>query len=446
MSPKPDTIAAIATAHGQGGIGVIRISGAVAPAIAQGLLGKQPRHRTATLSTFKDIQGEPIDHGIALYFRAPQSFTGEDVLELQGHGGTAVLQLVLQRVIELGARLALPGEFTQRAFLNGKLDLAQAESVADLIAATTEQGARSAMRSLQGEFSRAINDMMANLTQLRMLVEAPMDFPEEDISTTDIASYERALLALRQQLDKTLSLARQGSLLREGAQIVLVGRPNVGKSSLLNRLSGDDVALVSKIPGTTRDLIRQTIQIEGVSMQIIDTAGLHNSTDEVEIMGMARTREALKNADAVLVVIDATRGIAPEDSEMLKDVPTEIPHIYVFNKIDLQGSSAHLEQVDNTSHVYLSAKTAAGITILQQKLLEVVGWNQESGVYMARKRHITALLLAKSHLEHAAIESARIEIFAEELRLAQDALGTIVGVLSSDDLLGEIFSRFCIGK
>jgi len=446
VSPKPDTIAAIATAHGQGGIGVIRISGAVAPVIAQGLLGKQPRHRTATLSTFKDALGVPMDHGIALYFSAPHSFTGEDVLELQGHGGTAVLQLVLQRVIELGARLAQPGEFTQRAFLNGKLDLAQAESVADLIAATTEQGARSAMRSLQGEFSRAINDMMVGLTQLRMLVEAPMDFPEEDISTTDIASYERALLALRQQLDKTLSLARQGSLLREGAQIVLVGRPNVGKSSLLNRLSGDDVALVSKIPGTTRDLIRQTIQIEGVSMQIIDTAGLHNSTDEVEIMGMARTREALKNADAVLVVIDATRGIAFEDSEMLKDVPTEIPRIYVFNKIDLQGSPAHLEQVDNTSHVYLSAKTAAGITILQQKLLEIVGWHQESGVYMARKRHITALLLAKSHLEHAATESARIEIFAEELRLAQDALGTIVGVLSSDDLLGEIFSRFCIGK
>ncbi len=446
MSPKPDTIAAIATAHGQGGIGVIRISGAVAPAIAQGLLGKQPRHRTATLSIFKDTLGVPMDHGIALYFSAPHSFTGEDVLELQGHGGIAVLQLVLQRVIELGARLALPGEFTQRAFLNGKLDLAQAESVADLIAATTEQGARSAMRSLQGEFSRAINDMMAGLTQLRMLVEAPMDFPEEDITTTDIASYECALLALRQQLDKTLSLARQGSLLRDGAQIVLVGRPNVGKSSLLNRLSGDDVALVSKIPGTTRDLIRQTIQIEGVPIQIIDTAGLHDSVDEVEIMGMARTREALKNADAALVVIDATRGIAFEDSEMLKDVPTEIPRIYVFNKIDLEGSSAHLEQIDNIAHIYLSAKTAAGITILQQKLLEIVGWHQESGVYMARKRHITALLLAKSHLEHAAIESARIEIFAEELRLAQGALGTIVGVLSSDDLLGEIFSRFCIGK
>ena len=446
MSLKPDTIAAIATAHGQGGIGVIRISGAVSLTIAQGLLGKQPSHRTATLSTFKDADGMPIDHGIALYFRAPQSFTGEDVLELQGHGGTAVLQMVLQRVIELGARLAQPGEFTQRAFLNGKLDLAQAESVADLIAATTAQGARSAMRSLQGEFSRVINDMMAGLTQLRMFVEAPMDFPEEDTTATDMASYERGLLTLRQQLDKTLSLARQGSLLRDGAQIVLVGRPNAGKSSLLNRLSGDDVALVSKTPGTTRDLIRQVIQIEGVPMQIIDTAGLHDSVDEVEIMGMARTREALKNADAVLLVIDATRGVTAEDNEMLKDVLTEIPRIYVFNKIDLQGGLAHLEQVGNMSHVYLSAKTSDGIVMLKQKLLEVVGWHQESGVYMARKRHIAALLLARSHLEQAATESAQVEIFAEELRLAQNALGTIVGALSSDDLLGEIFSRFCIGK
>lgn len=446
MSLNPDTIAAIATAHGQGGIGVIRVSGVGAPTIAQALLGRLPKHREATFSTFQTSQGIPIDNGIALYFREPHSFTGEHVLELQGHGGMAVLQLVLQRVTELGARLAQPGEFTQRAFLSGKIDLAQAESVADLIAATTEQGARSAMRSLQGEFSRVINEMMAELTQLRMLVEAPIDFPEEEVNVSDVDSRNNALYALRQQLNKTLKLAQQGSLLREGAQIVLVGRPNVGKSSLLNRLSGEEVALVSHIPGTTRDLIRQVIQIEGVPLHIIDTAGLHDSHDEVEIMGMARTREALKKADAVLVVIDARSGITPEDVEILKSVAEKIPQIYAFNKVDLLAKPENTKQIGGVTHIYLSAKTGTGMMRLQQKLLEMVGWHQESGAYMARKRHINALLLAESHLNNAVTETARIEIFAEELRLAQEALGTIVGKLSSDELLGEIFGRFCIGK
>lgn len=446
MLLNPDTIAAIATAHGQGGIGVIRVSGASAPAIAQALLGRLPKHKEATLSTFRDAQGMSIDNGIALYFHKPNSFTGEDVLELQGHGGMAVLQLTLQRVIELGARLAQPGEFTQRAFFNNKLDLAQAESVADLIAATTEQGARSAMRSLQGAFSQVINDMMAGLTQLRMLVEVSMDFPEENLDEADIVSRDRALQSLQQQLSKTLSLAQQGSLLREGAQIVLVGRPNVGKSSLLNRLSEQDVALVSQTPGTTRDLIRQVIQIEGVPLHIIDTAGLRESQDEVEIMGMARTRDALKNADAVLVVVDASLGITPEDTEILKGVPDKIARIYVFNKIDLLAQLSHTTQTGEINHIYISAKTGAGIALLQQKLLTLVGWHPESGVYMARKRHINALLLAQNHLKRASAENIRVEIYAEELRLAQDALGTIVGKLSSDDLLGEIFSRFCIGK
>jgi len=443
---NPDTIAAIATAHGQGGIGVIRVSGVSAPIIAQALLGRLPNHSEATFATFRDAQGMSIDSGIALYFHKPNSFTGEDVLELQGHGGTAVLQLTLQRVLELGARLAQPGEFTQRAFINNKLDLAQAESVADLIAATTEQGARSAMRSLQGDFSQVINSMMAGLTQLRMLVEASMDFPEENLDEVDIVNRERALQFLQQQLSKTLSLAQQGSLLREGAQIVLVGRPNVGKSSLLNRLSEQDVALVSQIPGTTRDLIRQIIQIEGIPLHIIDTAGLRESQDEVEIMGMTRTRDALKNADVVLVVVDASLGITPEDTEILKSVPDNIARIYVFNKIDLLAQLSHTTQAGEISHIYLSAKTGAGITLLKQKLLTLVGWHPESGVYMARKRHINALMQAQNHLNRAAAENLRMEIYAEELRLAQDALGTIVGKLSSDDLLGEIFSRFCIGK
>jgi tRNA modification GTPase len=443
---NPDTIAAIATAHGQGGIGVIRISGISTPVIAKVLLGRLPKHKEANFSVFRDAEGIPIDSGIALYFCKPNSFTGEDVLELQGHGGTAVLQLMLQRVMELGARLARPGEFTQRAFFNNKLDLAQAESVADLIAATTEQGARSAMRSLQGAFSQVINEMMAGLTHLRMSVEVSMDFPEENLDEINIASRGSVLQALQQQLNKTLSLAQQGSLLREGAQVVLVGQPNVGKSSLLNRLSEQDVALVSKIPGTTRDLIRQVIQIEGIPLYIIDTAGLRESKDEVEMMGMARTHEALKNADAVLVVVDASLGVTPQDTEMLKDVPANISRIYVFNKMDLLAQLPHPIQMGELNHVYLSAKTGSGIALLQQKLITLVGWHPESGVYMARKRHINALLLAQNHLKRAAAEIIRIEIYAEELRLAQDALGMIVGKLSSDDLLGEIFSRFCIGK
>lgn len=446
MSLNPDTIAAIATAHGQGGIGVIRVSGANVPVIAQALLGRLPNHREAIFATFRDAQGMSIDSGIALYFHKPNSFTGEDVLELQGHGGMAVLQLTLQRVIELGARLAQPGEFTQRAFLNNKLDLAQAESVADLIAATTEQGARSAMRSLQGDFSQVINSMMTGLTQLRMSVEVSMDFPEENLDEVDIVSRDRALQFLRQQLNKTLSLAQQGSLLREGAQIVLVGRPNVGKSSLLNRLSEQDVALVSQIPGTTRDLIRQIIQIEGIPFHIIDTAGLRESKDEVEIMGMARTRDVLKSADVVLVVVDASLGITLEDTEILKSAPDKIARIYVFNKMDLLTQLSHTTQTGEINHIYLSAKTGMGIPLLKQKLLTLVGWHPESGVYMARKRHINALLLAQNHLKRAAVENLRMEIYAEELRLAQDALGTIVGKFSSDDLLGEIFSRFCIGK
>ena len=305
MLPKLDSIAAIATAPGRGGIGVVRVSGQHLAPLAQALIVKTPSPRLATYASFYDAHGQVMDRGIALFFPAPHSYTGEDVLELQGHGGVAVLQLILQRCLELGVRLAEPGEFTRRAFLNDKLDLAQAESVADLIAATTSQGARSAMRSLQGEFSQAIHGLVERLIRLRMLVEAMLDFPEEEIGTPDVARRDEQLNALQQDLENILRLAQQGSLLREGAHIVLVGQPNVGKSSLLNRLSGEEVALVSAIPGTTRDALRQAIQIGGVPLHIIDTAGLRESGDEVEQMGMARTRSALQKADAILIVMDA---------------------------------------------------------------------------------------------------------------------------------------------
>lgn len=446
MLPKPDLIAAIATAPGRGGIGVVRISGVGLDTLALKLLGKPPAPRYAQFSSFLDAEGQAIDQGIALFFPAPHSFTGENVLELQGHGGPAVMQLLLQRCLELGARLAQPGEFTQRAFLNDKLDLAQAESVADLIDATSSQAARSAMRSLQGDFSRAIHQLVEKLIELRMLVEAMLDFPEEEIHEPDLAQRNVRFEALTMELKKILQLAQQGSLLREGAHIVLAGRPNVGKSSLLNSLSGEDVALVSEIPGTTRDVIRQAIQIEGVPFHIHDTAGLHASQDVVEQMGMARTRSTLQNADAVLLLLDVATGILPEDRKILEDLPPGIPRLFVHNKIDLSGIPERISEVEGETHIYLSAKTGAGLALLQDKLLELAGWHREEGVFMARERHIRALLAAQSHLPRAADEIAQPEIFAEELRLAQEQLGAITGEFSADDLLGEIFSHFCIGK
>ncbi|MDH4284626.1 MAG: tRNA uridine-5-carboxymethylaminomethyl(34) synthesis GTPase MnmE [Gallionellaceae bacterium] len=444
--PKPDSIAAIATAPGRGGIGVVRISGLGLDTLAVKLLGKKPAPRYAQFSSFLDAEGQAIDQGIALFFPAPHSFTGEDVLELQGHGGPAVIQLLLQRCLELGARLAQPGEFTQRAFLNDKLDLAQAESVADLIDATSSQAARSAMRSLQGDFSRVIHQLVEKLVELRMLVEAMLDFPEEEIHEPDLAQRNARLEALTMELKKVLQLAQQGSLLREGAHIVLAGRPNVGKSSLLNSLSGEEVALVSEIPGTTRDVIRQAIQIEGVPFHILDTAGLRASQDVVEQMGMARTRSTLQKADAILVLLDAAIGILPEDSKILEDLPPGIPRLFVHNKIDLAGLPGRISQSEEECHVYLSAKTGAGLVLLREKLLELAGWQREEGVFMARERHIRALLAAQNHLLRAADEIAQPEIFAEELRLTQEQLGAITGEFTADDLLGEIFSRFCIGK
>ncbi|MDO8414010.1 MAG: tRNA uridine-5-carboxymethylaminomethyl(34) synthesis GTPase MnmE [Gallionellaceae bacterium] len=446
MCPKPDNIAAIATASGAGGIGVVRVSGSKLSVLAAAILGQTPLPRRATLVPFLDAQGQIIDQGIALFFPAPQSYTGEDVLELQGHGGAAVLQLVLQRCLELGARLAQPGEFTQRAFLNDKLDLAQAESVADLIAATTSQAARSAMRSLQGDFSAAIHGLVSKLVRLRMLVEAMLDFPEEEVDLPNLNQRDAQLASLRQELQHILTLAQQGSLLREGAHIVLAGQPNVGKSSLLNRLSGEEVALVSETPGTTRDVIRQAIQIDGVPLHIMDTAGLRSSQDAVEQMGMQRTRSMLQKADAILILLDASRGMSADDQKILDELPPDIPRLHIHNKIDLLAQPARVEQHDGQQHIYLSAKTGAGLELLRNKLLELLGWHHEAGVFMARERHVRALQMAAEHLQRAIGVGQQAELFAEELRLAQEALNSITGEFTADDLLGQIFSNFCIGK
>jgi tRNA modification GTPase len=444
--PLNHTIAAVATASGRGGIGIVRLSGQDLKGLALSILGKAPVPRMATLARFLDAEGNAIDSGIALYFPAPHSYTGEDVLELQGHGGVAVTQLVLQRCLELGALPARPGEFTQRAFLNDKLDLAQAESVADLIDATTSQAARSAMRSLQGEFSRVVRELVERLIRVRMLTEAMLDFPEEDIDEQTLALRRADMAELQAELEKTVRVAGQGALLREGAHIVLVGQPNVGKSSLLNALSGEDVALVSEIPGTTRDVIRQAIQINGVPLHIVDTAGLREAQDKVELMGIARTHGAVQKADAVLLVVDATQGLGADEQKILEVLPAGVPCVRVFNKIDLTLDAPRVEEASHGFSVYLSARSGAGIELLREKLLAVFGWHQEAGVFMARERHLQALLEAQRRVRAAAGVMAQMELFAEELRLAQEALNSITGEFTPDDLLGRIFSSFCIGK
>lgn len=446
MLPNSDNIAAVATAPGRGGIGVVRISGRNLGDTATGIIGRIPLPRKVSYSSFMDAEGRVIDQGIAIFFPSPHSYTGEDVLEFQGHGGPAVLQLVLQRCLELGARLALPGEFTQRAFLNDKLDLAQAESVADLIDATTSQAARSAMRSLLGDFSRVIHQLVAQLIDLRMLVEAMLDFPEEELDVPDVTRRDARLISIRNDLHKTLKLAQQGSLLREGAHVVLIGQPNVGKSSLLNCLSGEEVALVSEVPGTTRDVIRQSIQLNGIPLHIIDTAGIREAQDAVEIMGIARTRSTIQKADAILLMLDGKHGISEDDEKIVAELPADTPRLYIYNKIDILGEEARVETRGGKEFIYLSAKTGTGTDLLRDRLLALIGWHQEAGVFMARERHVRALLQAQKHLESASLEAGRAELFAEELRLAQEALNNITGEFSSDDLLGEIFSRFCIGK
>ena len=437
--PVRDTIAAVATPPGRGGIGIVRISGPAVPAIAAALLGKLPRPRQAQLAAFRDVRGDRADEGIALYFPAPHSYTGEAVLELQGHGGPVVTQAVLAAVLDAGARLAEPGEFTRRAFLNGKLDLAQAEAVADLIDAASREAARSALRSLTGEFSAALGGLVAQLTELRALTEAMLDFPEEEVDSLHREDAQARLARLRAALEDVLAKSRQGSLLRSGIHVVLAGRPNVGKSSLLNRLAGEERAIVTAVPGTTRDALRESIQIEGVPVVLVDTAGLRESQDEVERIGMARTRSELERADVVLVVLEA--GTMEEPAGPL---PAAAMRITVINKIDLLASAAAGRQGEA---IHVSAKTGAGLDVLRAALLEAAGWNARGEtVFLARERHLRALDAARSNLAAAAKQDVAWEFFAEELRLAQEALGTITGRVSADDLLGEIFTRFCIGK
>jgi len=391
--------------------------------------------------------GDVLDQGIALYFSAPHSYTGEDVLELQGHGGPAVLQLLLQRCLDLGARLAQPGEFTRRAFLNDKLDLAQAESVADLIDANTAEAAKSAMRSLRGDFSAAIHGLVTDLIHLRMMVEAMLDFPEEEVDMMDLGRRDVLLSRIQLKLQITLDSAKQGSLLREGAHVVIAGQPNVGKSSLLNLLSGEELALVSDTPGTTRDVIRQIIQVRGVPLHIMDTAGLRQSQDEVENMGIARTHQTLSRADLILLLLDASQGMTAGDEAILAALPAEIPRLLVYNKTDLLAGKATANAEMHEPTVFVSAKTGEGLEDLHSRLLDAVGWrDQEGGAFMARERHLRALQLAQVHLSQAQTVLATAELFAEELRLTQNALNEITGEFTPDDLLGEIFSRFCIGK
>jgi tRNA modification GTPase len=444
-----DVIAAIATPPGRGGIGVVRVSGRNLQSLALRVAGSVPEPRRATLTRFRDENGRVIDQGIVLYFPAPQSYTGEEILELQGHGGPAVMNLLLSSCLSAGARLAQPGEFTLRAFLNNKLDLAQAESVADLIDASNEEAARCAIRSLQGEFSNAIHALVQALTDLRMLVEVSLDFSEEEIELVSGKELEIRLERIRRQLEQVFSSARQGSLLREGIWIALVGQPNVGKSSLLNRLAGEEIAIVTEIPGTTRDVIRQAIEIEGVPLHLLDTAGLRETEDALEKMGMARTRSAIDKASIVLLVVDSRVGITPEDRAILASLPAGLRLIVVHNKTDLLEPV--LSSATSTTDIRVSAKTGAGIGLLRQRLLEMIGWQSSAGegAFMARQRHLSALTAAQAHLEAAcALVSSmdQLDLFAEELRLAQLALSSITGEFNADDLLGEIFSRFCIGK
>ena len=447
---KQDTIAAIATAPGRGGVGVIRISGSNLLPFAFALSGKTPKARYSTLADFRAADGATLDSGLLLYFPAPHSFTGEDVLELQGHGGPVVMQMLLGRCLDLGARLAEPGEFSRRAFLNGKIDLAQAEAVADLIDAATASAARSAVRSLQGEFSRAIGELNAELINLRMLVEATLDFPEEEIDFLKAADAFGRLERLQRKLAEIFDRAGQGKLLQSGLHVVLVGQPNVGKSSLLNRLAGDELAIVTPIAGTTRDALRSTIQIEGIPLHIIDTAGLRDTEDEVEKIGIARTWQEIERADVVLLLVDARSGIADADRAILAGMPERLQRITVHNKIDLLAQAPERHPESDGVAISLSAKANLGIDLLRQELLRIAGWHQTEDVFIARERHLRALASAQDHVAaaRAIVEGSfpALELFAEELRLAQQALGEITGEFSADDLLGVIFSRFCIGK
>ncbi|OZI68392.1 tRNA uridine-5-carboxymethylaminomethyl(34) synthesis GTPase MnmE [Bordetella genomosp. 1] len=444
-------IVAIATAPGRGGIGVVRVSGPALGDLVRALFGRGLTPRHAHYLPFKSADGELIDEGIALHFPAPHSYTGEDVLELQGHGGPAVLRRILARCLEagqpLGIRPAEPGEFTQRAFLNDRMDLAQAEAVADLIDASSEAAARGAMASLSGEFSHKVTGLSDRIIHLRMLVEATLDFPEEEIDFLEKYQARPQLEAIASELDALIRQARQGMILREGLHVVLAGQPNVGKSSLLNALAGDEIAIVTPIAGTTRDKVVQEIHIDGVPLHIVDTAGLRDTEDTVESIGIARTWKEIERADVILHLQDATAPNDVLDAQITARLPARTPVLEVFNKTDLLVAGATIP----ADAIGISAKTGLGLDALRERLLALAGWNPGAeSPWLARERHLHALQDAATHLElasaHAEQDDRVLDLFAEELRLAHDSLTAITGKFTSDDLLGEIFSSFCIGK
>jgi len=454
MSTHIDTIAAIATPPGRGGVGIIRVSGPQTKQLSQAILKKVPKARYAYFSPFYDHNDEVMDEGLALWFPGPNSFTGEDVLELQGHGGPVVLDRILKRLLSLGARLARPGEFSERAFLNDKIDLTQAEAIADLIDAGTEQAARSALRSLQGEFSQKIHDLLEKLIKLRMYVEAAIDFPEEEIDFLADKQVQQQITQLITAIDTVFNSAKQGSLLRDGISIVIAGRPNAGKSSLLNCLSGRESAIVTEIPGTTRDVLREYIHIDGLPLHIIDTAGLRVSEDRIEQEGVRRTWQEIEKADHVLLLVDSneTDATAPEDiwPEFIHKIPASIPITVVKNKIDLVSKEAGIKKNNGNTIIAISAKHNQGIDLLREHLKECAGFSShQESTFIARRRHLDALTKAKQSIEtgYQQLQEHRAgELLAEDLRYAQHALSEITGEFTSDDLLGQIFSSFCIGK
>lgn len=443
---ESDTIAAIATPPGRGGVGIVRISGPVTVAIAKHIIGKIPDPRRAIYTVFLDEQNDPIDEGIAIYFPSPNSYTGEDVLELQAHGSPVVMDLILKRILSLGARLAQPGEFSERAFLNDKIDLTQAEAVADLIESQTIQSARCAMRSLQGAFSKEVHKLVESLIAYRTYVEAALDFPEEEIDFLAEESLVNQLQKLRLQLTELSEKTLQGSLLREGIKIVITGRPNAGKSSLLNRLSGDDAAIVSSIPGTTRDVMHREIHLDGIPLRLIDTAGLHTTSNPIEKEGIRRAKKEIISADLVILLIDAEFGYQSQEQEIDREFSKDVTLLKVWNKMDLY--TKFFPEQDNV--VTISAKTGLGLDELRKKIKETIGIKSfEEDVFIARRRHLQALDKSQVALDLTydhLICGGSGELMAEELRIAQYALGTITGEFTSEDLLNRIFSNFCIGK
>ncbi len=456
MQASSDTIAAIATAPGQAGVGIVRVSGPNALTIAERMLGFRPKPRYAHYGPFLGPDGELIDEGIGLFFPNPHSFTGEDVFELQGHGGTIILDLLLRAVCQLGARLARPGEFSERAFLNDKLDLAQAEAIADLIESSSEQAARCAVRSMQGVFSRRINELVDAVTQLRIYVEAAIDFPEEEIDFLADGKVASDLADLLARVDAILAEAQQGSILRDGMKVVIAGRPNAGKSSLLNALAGREAAIVTAIEGTTRDVLREHIHIDGMPLHIIDTAGLRDSPDEVERIGIARAWEEIRQADRILLMVDATTTDRTDPHDIWPDfidqLPASAPVTVIRNKVDLTGEPVGLEQGDDRPApvIRLAAKSAEGLEVLREHLKRCMGFvTTTEGGFLARRRHLEALARARDSLIQGQTQLEGYgagELLAEDLRSAQEALGEITGQLTPDELLGKIFSSFCIGK